>query len=299
MIIIAIVFSFIAHIFVLSSHHDLIGQNYSIITKQKKKRIKLILKSNKKSNQVVSTEHKGRKEKSVKTKFLSNQNHKVERETVAKSIGKFKKAGKGSLKGQKIIQKRSTTSKKIAKIIKKKMKKGFTNKKKKISLADLSLNQRDRVEVKRQQTSNQQQLGLSAGTNGKSGLAQNNDFVEDIPLGDITSLNTTEYKYYGFYFRIKQKLEQHWGSTLRKKAKKLFKSGRRLPASENRITSLQIKLDNNGKIIDVFVKGTSGVNELDEAAIESFNKAGPFPNPPKGMIKNGYAQIEWGFVVKS
>lgn len=293
-------FSFFAHIFVLSSHHDLSGFKLTSLPKEKKtKRIRLIFNSNKKKKQIVSTENKGRKQKPMDSKFLSKENNKVERETVAKTIGKFKKAGKGSLKGQKQTQETASVSRNIAKVIKKKTRKGKSRKKKKISLADLSLKPKEQVQIKPQQTIAQQRLGLNTGINGKSGLSQNNDYVEDIPLGDMTSLNTTEYKYYGFYYRIKQKLEQHWGSTLRKKADKLFKSGRRLPASENRITSLQIKLDDKGRIVDVFVKGTSGINELDEAAIESFNKAGPFPNPPKGMIKNGHAQIEWGFVVKS
>ena len=115
----------------------------------------------------------------------------------------------------------------------------------------------------------------------------------------MTRLNTVEYKYYGFYHRIKQKLEQYWGNSIQKKAHALWKSGRRMPASANRITSLEVTLDKRGKIVNVNVKGSSGVRELDEAAIESFNKAGPFPNPPKGMVKNGHARIQWGFVVKS
>jgi outer membrane biosynthesis protein TonB len=44
---------------------------------------------------------------------------------------------------------------------------------------------------------------------------------------------------------------------------------------------------------------TSGIKELDDAAIESFNDAGPFPNPPKGLVVDGKVTIEWGFVVKS
>jgi protein TonB len=58
-------------------------------------------------------------------------------------------------------------------------------------------------------------------------------------------------------------------------------------------------INHKGEIVHVKVIGTSGVRELDEAAVESFNKAGPFPNPPQGMLKNGVATIEWGFVVKS
>ena len=72
-----------------------------------------------------------------------------------------------------------------------------------------------------------------------------------------------------------------------------------MPANTERITSLKIKLDSKGNIVNIFVKGTSGISELDDAAIESFNKAGPFPNPPSGMLQNGFALIEWGFVVKS
>ena len=114
----------------------------------------------------------------------------------------------------------------------------------------------------------------------------------------MTRLNTVEFKYYGFYHRIRQKLEQYWGNSLRDKVNALMKSGRRIPANGERITSLTVILDSRGNIIKVQLKGTSGVKELDDAAVESFNKAGPFPNPPKGMIKNGIARIEWGFVVK-
>ena len=69
--------------------------------------------------------------------------------------------------------------------------------------------------------------------------------------------------------------------------------------SEKHITSLQVDLDDNGNIVRVHLKGSSGVKELDDAAIESFNNAGPFPNPPKGMVRNGKASIEWGFAVSN
>ena len=58
-------------------------------------------------------------------------------------------------------------------------------------------------------------------------------------------------------------------------------------------------MNKNGKIIEVVVNGKSGIEELDQAAVESFNRAGPFPNPPPGMLKNGRVIINWGFVVKS
>lgn len=130
-------------------------------------------------------------------------------------------------------------------------------------------------------------------------MSSTNDYVEDIPLGDVTTLNTVEYKYYGFYFRIRQKLEQFWGRSIQEKAQELASSGRRVPASENLITALVVVLNPSGSIIDIYLKGSSGIKELDDAAIEAFNEAGPFPNPPKDLVRNGKVTIEWGFVVSS
>ena len=146
---------------------------------------------------------------------------------------------------------------------------------------------------------NNTKKGEKTGLEKKQGLSQNNDFLEEIPLGDMTNLNTTEYRFYGFFQRIRRKLEQHWGRSIREKAKMLFKSGKKLGQKEHKITALTVTINNKGQIIEVVLKSKSGVKELDDAAIESFNKAGPFPNPPKGFIKNGSAKIEWGFVVKS
>lgn len=130
-------------------------------------------------------------------------------------------------------------------------------------------------------------------------VSSTNDYLEDIPLGDVTNLNTTEYKYYGFYHRIRQKLEQFWGRSLQEKAEEMIKSGRQIASAEEMITALRITLDEEGEIIAIKVLGSSGVKELDDAAIESFNEAGPFPNPPKGLIVDGQVTLEWGFVVKT
>lgn len=138
---------------------------------------------------------------------------------------------------------------------------------------------------------------------GKSALqeiASNNDFVDDIPLGDFTKLNTTEYKHFGFYQRIRERLEQYWGRKLREKARLLRQQGRGIASGGHYVTSLMITLNNRGKIIRIYLKGSSGVHEFDEAAIHSFNQAGPFPNPPKDALrKDGTALVKWNFVVQS
>jgi len=140
--------------------------------------------------------------------------------------------------------------------------------------------------------------GTAQGDPQAQGPAASNDYIENLPLGDLAQLNTQEFKYFGFYDRIRQKLEMFWGVALKEKAKILSRQGRYV-ASGHRITGLQVVLDQQGNIVKVLIKAASGVRELDDAAVESFRKAGPFPNPPQGMIKGGYALIEWGFVVKS
>ena len=104
-----------------------------------------------------------------------------------------------------------------------------------------------------------------------SKVSQMNDYIDDVPVGELTQLNTSEFKFYGFYYRIKQRLEQHWGNSLREKARKL--SRRTISSTSSKITALIVTLDSLGRIINVHLKLTSGVEELDAAAIESFNKA--------------------------
>jgi TonB family protein len=126
-----------------------------------------------------------------------------------------------------------------------------------------------------------------------------NDYLPDIPEGELTQLNTVEFKYYGFYHRIKQKLEQFWERSLQEKAENLAKSGRHIAINEELLTALEVTLNAQGEVISIIIRTTSGVKEFDDAAVESFNEAGPFPNPPKDLVVNGKVKIEWGFVVRS
>ena len=259
------------------------------------------------NKQIVANETNGKAERPKDSRFLSEKDQTFERQTIARANGVFKEAGLGNLEGSKnsLAQEKPKVNKptKIpTKVAKRELKLsdlgGF-------KMADLEKiekeTQEEFIEITKSLDAKNVAgaQGVDRGQSGKTGLAQNNDFVEEVPLGDMTNLNTTEFKYYGFYHRIRQKLEQHWGSSIKDKAKNLYRSGRRMPASENLITSVAVTLDETGKILDMQIQGTSGVRELDQAAIESFNKAGPFPNPPKGLLIGGRATIQWGFVVKS
>lgn len=235
--------------------------------------------------QIVQSEDSASAEK-PKEAFLSDKDRAFDRQTVARQVENFKKAALGNASfTQKATQQKKADEKKAFKDLK---------------LSDFGVEAGAPIpkKVSRAPASEAMQ-GMKNGDAQSIGLSATNDYVEEMQLGDFTHLNTVEYKYYGFFHRIRQKLEQFWGNSIQEKASAIFRAGRRLPASENLVTSLQVTLNAKGEIIGVKVLGASGVKELDDAAVESFNQAGPFPNPPSGLLVNGKATIEWGFVVKS
>jgi TonB family protein len=248
-----------------------------------------VLEAAKTSNrkQIVQSEDSADKSKPLTPSYLSDKDRNFDRQTVARKTATFTESALGNAQ---VTQKAQSQKKSSSK----------TDVLKNLKLSDIGMAAEAPTlkEVSRSPAS----ASIEGTKNGKKldqGISATNDYVEEVALGDFTHLNTVEYKFYGFFHRIRQKLEQFWGKSIQEKADTLFRSGRRLPASENLITSLQITLNEKGEIVAVKILGTSGVKELDDAAIESFNQAGPFPNPPKDLLVNGKAVIEWGFVVKS
>lgn len=265
--------------------------------------------ANTEKKQIVNNELHGREETPTDSKFLGEKNQVYDRQTTASKVDIFNKAGMGERNATTQVNSprpeiAKANSAKPAGVTKDVLGTG-KSKPKKISLSDLAFNAQATDDLQAQEKrafkdpNPGRAQGIKNGDVHSRGLASNNDYLQNLPLGDFTHLNTTEFKYYGFYHRIRQKLEQFWGDSIREKAKNLYAQGRRVPASDDLVTTLMVSINNKGEITSVKMLGTSGIKELDDAAVESFNKAGPFPNPPTGMIKDGVATIEWGFVVKS
>lgn len=242
--------------------------------------------------QIVQTDQTGKQEKPDDSAFLGEKDMSFDRQTIARKVDVFNRAGKGS--NTTADNRANQAAKQIQKAQDKLMKKALKD----LKLSDLGMAAAS-MPLPEKQPASAGQKGIRNGDANSRGVSSTNDYVEHVGLGDFTQLNTVEYKYYGFFHRIRQKLEQFWGQSLKEKADALYKSGRRIPASDMYTTALMITLDSEGQIVKVQVKSSSGVRELDEAATESFNKAGPFPNPPRDMLVNGRTTIEWGFVVQS
>ena len=120
-----------------------------------------------------------------------------------------------------------------------------------------------------------------------------NDHLEGLEEGEGTFLNSREFKYASFFNRMKRGVSQHWHP--------LREYRRRDPTGHiygqrPRRTILNIKLKADGSLEAVQVTQSSGVDFLDREAIAAFQKAEPFPNPPKGLISDtGYISFPFGF----
>ncbi|MFO0601430.1 MAG: energy transducer TonB [Myxococcaceae bacterium] len=120
-----------------------------------------------------------------------------------------------------------------------------------------------------------------------------NDALNDVAEGDSTSLNTREWKYAGFFNRVKQAVSAKWDPNGR-----LRQRNRSLNAVE-RVTVMAVTLKPDGAMTDIYVVQSSGIDELDAEAMTAFERAAPFPNPPAGLVENGFIRFTFGFHVSN
>jgi TonB family protein len=123
-----------------------------------------------------------------------------------------------------------------------------------------------------------------------------NDHLKDVDEGDGTYLNTREWKYASFFNRVKQSVGTQWNpnaSLVRRDPTGTTYSGR------DRYTLLNITLDESGRVADISIEKSSGLDFLDLEAIESFKRAQPFPNPPQGLLEDdSKVRFKFGFFME-
>lgn len=155
-------------------------------------------------------------------------------------------------------------------------------------------------EVQKQRQAQQQASNGGARGSDSPGSASN-DYLKDVKEGDRTLLNTKEFVYFSYYRRIRERLEVAWNSKLRAAlGGQVYGGERRLANDKNYVTGLTVVLDRNGKITAIKVRQRSGQRDLDTAAVDAFNDAGPFPDPPSGLVDSeGQIQIPWDFILQS
>jgi TonB family protein len=131
-------------------------------------------------------------------------------------------------------------------------------------------------------------------------LSQTSDHLKDVAIGAETHLNTREFLYYSYFNRIKKKLRQHWEPMVHAKVRSMVKKGREIASVETTLsTRVIITLDETGLLRRVQVSTTSGLEDLDDAAVEALQEAAQFPNPPKDLVREGFVTLNWDFILES
>ncbi len=123
-----------------------------------------------------------------------------------------------------------------------------------------------------------------------------NDHLRDVDEGDETLLNTREWKYATFFNRLKQRVGEEWDPT--RVLRQRDPTGATYQGRD-RHTLLEITLDASGRLQDVHVEKSSGLDFLDLEAVRAFERAQPFPNPPPGLVSEGRAvTFTFGFYLE-
>lgn len=218
-------------------------------------------------------------------KFLSQHNQIVEHQTRAQKTGHFKNAKSVAHKNQSLT-------------LREKIQENFSPPEQKQHLRTLS-----DAEIAMRQALDERPKFATTPSPKKENVEPEEEpsTSEDHIIADEgmeTLINTREFKYYAYCKRIKDKIQVLWEPKIKAKVKNID-SGRSIASvSQEKITKTIIILDSQGTLERVQVIGASGLEDLDESAIEAFRAASPFPNPPAGIgDPDSKIRIRWDFVL--
>ena len=139
--------------------------------------------------------------------------------------------------------------------------------------------------------------GRAGGNGGNGGSGGSDDVfmgVED--EGDVTLVNSRSFKFWAFFDSVKAAVRAEWdpGTVVRARDPSGSVFGKK-----DRYTIISVVLNPSGEIQQLEVSHKSGLDFLDEEAVRAFKAAGPFPNPPAGLIdENGRIVFRFGFLLE-
>ena len=122
-----------------------------------------------------------------------------------------------------------------------------------------------------------------------------NDFLKDIEKGDETALNTKRFIYAAYFNKIKRAISKHWTPAY---VFMINDPGGHLYGKKTRYTKLIVHISSNGVLVSTQVETSSGIDFLDREAINAFRTASPFSPPPEVLLsEKNVLEISFGFVV--
>jgi len=122
--------------------------------------------------------------------------------------------------------------------------------------------------------------------------APNNDLL-DVAIGNRTQLNTRELVGADYINRIRRLVNYFWDQNLQNLPRSVILT------RSSYTTVVDVVLDNHGALQRIEVTVECGSQPLDQAVVDAFRIAGPFPNPPPQLIeKDGRVYLsKMGFTV--
>jgi TonB family protein len=116
----------------------------------------------------------------------------------------------------------------------------------------------------------------------------------DAPLSGETRLNTKTFLYSSFFTRIKRQIAMHWRPEPAFREIQRLNANNPPPLV---ITRVFIYLNTGGELVNVYVTKSSGYTAWDNEALRSVKAAAPFRNPPIGIFNEfGVIHFEFGFL---
>jgi TonB family protein len=120
------------------------------------------------------------------------------------------------------------------------------------------------------------------------------DYLKDLDDGESTALNAKKWKHAPFFNRVKRAVANEWHPEVT--YVRHDPSGN-VYGVKDRVTTLRVRLSPDGKLVAWTILQSSGVDFLDDEAIDAFRKAAPFANPPKDLVEaDGTIQFNFGFI---
>lgn len=121
----------------------------------------------------------------------------------------------------------------------------------------------------------------------------------DIPLGNMTALNTDRNTFYSFYSRVEDLTRHRWDSRIQNSVNSFSNETRQLLNQRKYwITQIEFLLNKNGELVNALIMKESGIPAFDMAAVNAFKDARIFPNPPREMVQpDGFIHLKYSFHV--
>ncbi|WP_242344831.1 energy transducer TonB family protein [Anaeromyxobacter terrae] len=126
-------------------------------------------------------------------------------------------------------------------------------------------------------------LSLGQDTLARLAGGPNMDGFREAEEGDVTALNTREFKYATFFNQLRREIGADWYPRVRAAVRERDPEFKHFFYKERTVV-VGVTLDRAGHVTDLSVLQSSNVDFFDRVAMASVRQAQPFPNPPGGLF---------------